>query len=547
MHHRAFALTTGLVAIVGLAAAGAHAQSQSRPPVEGFYAVTAFDAKSDGSTVNTAALQRAIDTASAAGGGTVFFPAGRYVSGTLVLKDHVTLWLDNGALLLASTDLADYPRHSPAYRSYSDTYVNQALLYAEGARHIGVVGQGIIDGRGGHPAFAIPAGEVGYLQRPYLIRFVSCQDVRVEGITLRDSPMWVQQYLACDRVNISGITVASNVNHNNDMLDIDGCHDVHVTGCTGDTGDDAITLKSTGERLCENVTISNCTVGSNCNGIKLGTETTGGFRNIAIANCTIRPSRFESVLYSHRNGSSGITLQIVDGGILENVTISNIAIRGTLSPLFIRLGNRARRHVPDAPPPGQGRLRNVVISNVVASGAGRLGSAITGLPDAMIENVTLRDIRLTLEGGGTADDARRQIEEKPDGYPECTMFGTLPAYGLFVRHVKGLVMDNVQVAFERPDRRPALVCLDVRDLRINGFRAEQTTDGAETMVMTDVVGALITGCVAPPQVPFISFVGRRTADIVLAGNVLGHEPPWRLAPEVDPRGILGEGNPRIEK
>lgn len=537
----------GIAAVLipaSLCMAQSSAPVTSRPAAVGVRSVLDHGAVGDGRTLNTAAIQKAIDAASAAGGGTVFFPAGQYVSGTIVLKDHVTLWLDNGSVLLASTDLADYPRHQIAYRSYTETYVNQALIFAEGAKSIGIVGRGVIDGRGGHANFSVARGEDGYLRRPYLIRFITCEDVHVEGITLRDSPMWVQHYLACDRVTITGITVTSNINHNNDMIDIDGCRDVHITGCTGDTGDDAITLKSTGERFCENVVVSNCTVGSNCNGIKMGTETTGGFRNITITNCAIRPSTYENVLYSHRGGSGGVVLQMVDGGTLENVTVSNIAIQGTLSPIFIRLGNRARKHFAEAPAPGQGKLRNVLISNVVAFGAGKLGCPITGLPDANIENVTLRDIRINTMGGGTLEDAGRVIAEKPDGYPECTMFGTLPAYGFFVRHVRGLTMDNVQVGFDKPDLRPALVFEDVHDLRLRSFRADAVGSQTDVMRMTDVVGAMIAGCTSPPtEGAFISLMGARTKGIFLAGNDLFHvKHPIRYGEGVTQSNVSQQAN-----
>lgn len=534
-------IVIGLVFATSVQAADAAA---SRPASTSPRTVIDYGAAGDGRTKDTVAIQRAIDAAAAAGGGTVVFPAGRYLSGTLVLKDHVTLGLENGAVLLGSTDLGDYPRHRPAYRSYTETYVNQALIYAENAQHVGLAGGGTIDGQGGHANFRVAPGEVGYLERPYLVRFINCRDVRVEGITLRDSPMWVQHYMACDRVTIRGITVASNVNHNNDMLDIDGCRDVHVSGCTGDTGDDAITLKSTGERLCENVVISDCTVGSNCNGIKMGTETTGGFRNITITNCAIRPSRSEDVLYSYRQGSGGIALQMVDGGILENVTISNIAIQGTLSPIFIRLGNRARRHIAEAPAPGQGKLRNVLISNVVATGAGKLGCPIAGLPDACIENVTLRDVRITAVGGGTLEDAERQVEERPADYPECTMFGTLPAYGFFIRHVRGLTLDNVQVGFDEADLRPALVCDDVQDLRINGFRAMVAEGATDVVSLAGVAHVLISGCIAPrTAATYLRLAGESSRAVFLTGSDLSRAAqPYRFTDGARPTSLSEAAN-----
>lgn len=486
------AMAAGADSDTTVAEKAADAASNAR----GWRSIAVFGAVGDGETVNTEAIQKAIDRTHAAGGGTVFFPAGKWVSGTLILKNNVTLHLDSGAVLLGSTNLDDYPRHKPAYRSYTDEYVEQALLYAENARDIAVVGRGTIDGRGGDPAFApTDKKDIAYLRRPYLIRFVSCRGVHVEGVTLRDSPMWTQHYLDCQDVTITRINVFGHVNLNNDMLDIDGCRNVRVTGCTGDCEDDAITLKSSGPALCENVTISDCVVSSHCNGFKMGTETTGGFRNITVTNLVVRPSAYPVKNYGRDRGSGGVVLLMVDGGVLENVTITNVVIEGTEAPIFLRLGNRARKHTPAAPAPGMGRMRNVIIGNLIATGASKQGSTITGLPGHAIENLTLRDIHISTLGGGTAEDAGRTIEEKPAGYPDSLMFGTVPAYGLFIRHVRGLTMDNVRLTHDAADARPAIVFDDVRDVLVRNLSAD-AEPGCDAMVLRDVRGALVTGCAA---------------------------------------------------
>jgi len=512
-----------------LVPAMASAADPASQPETPFYSAVAFGAHGDGTTRNTAVIQKAIDNASAAGGGTIYFPAGRYVTGTLVLKDHVTLHVDNGAVLLGSTDLADSPRHSPAFRSWSDRYVNMALVYAENARNIGIVGQGTIDGRGGDPAFAIPSGGNGYLQRPYVIRFVTCSHVRVQGITLRDSPMWMQQYLACDHVFVSGITVQNHVNANNDMIDIDGCTDFCMIGCIGDSDDDAITLKSTGRRASENVTISDCIVSSRCNAIKFGTESTGGFRNVSITNCAVRPSRGARFADAGRRpGLAGIALEIVDGGTLDRVTISNITIEGTTSPIFLRLGDRGRQYIPEAPRPPVGTFRNVILSNIVATGTGPMPSIVAGLPDHPIENVTLRDIKITFIGGGRPQDAGREVPEQPGEYPECKMFGMLPAYGLYCRHVNGLTLDNVRFGFDQPDRRTALVCDDVRNLTVSGLQAQLAESGGTVMFLKDTSRALIERCRAPrnPSGAFLQLAGASTAVSVIGNDLSAIGTPW---------------------
>ena len=413
--------------------------------------------------------------------------------------------------------------------------MRQALVYAEDAHHIGIVGRGIIDGQGADPVFApIPGKDNGYRRRPYLVRLVTCSDVHVEGITLRNSPMWTQQYLGCDKVTITNVTVEANINANNDMIDIDGCSNVRMTGCTADTDDDAITLKSTGPKPCENVTISDCVVGSHCSALKFGTESTGGFRNIAINNIVIRPSRFGLRGQHYPKGIGGIALELVDGGILENVTISNVVIEGTRAPIFLRLGNRARKHVPDAPAPGIGKLRNVIISNVVANGCEKIGCPIAGLPDHPIENVTLRDIRISMAGGGTADDASRDIAEKPGDYPECSMFGTLPAYGFYARHVKGLTLDNVQVTCEKPELRPILVCDDVRDLSVSRLRAQASETAESIIVLKNTSTAVITACVAPSSTgTFLTMLGDFSNVGLIGNDLTGTKTPWRY--KADPQ------------
>ena len=421
-------------------------------------------AAGDGLTKDTAAIQAAIDSAARAGGGVVTLSGGRFLSGTVLLRSGVTLRIEAGAALLASTDPADYPPHRPGVQSYTENYVCQSLIHAEGQEMIGVEGGGTIDVRGDAPAWRAQSPDTGYRRRPYLVRFVASSDVRVHGLTMLDSPMWTQHYLACERVRIEGLTVRGHVNNNNDMLDVDSCRDVIVTGCFGDTSDDAITLKATTTRPCENVVISNCVVSSHCNAIKCGTESNGGFRNIAISNCVVRPTRHVPAHSRRQPGIGGLSLELVDGGTMENVSVSNLAIEGTIAPIFLRLANRARPIAEGQPKPGPGRMRNITITGVTAMGASEQGSSITGLPGQCIENLVLRDIRIETAGGGTTQDAQRTIAEKPEEYPEPTMFGRLPASGLFIRHVDGLRIEGLDLRTVQPDARPPLVLEDVRRL-----------------------------------------------------------------------------------
>lgn len=475
-----------------------------------------FGAKPDGKTPATASIQKAIDACTANGGGTVYLPPGVFYSGTIFLKNNVTLWLESGCTLLGSGDLADYPENRTAVRSYTDNYVSKSLIAGENLENVAIRGRGTIDGNGGKYRWS------KYLTRPYVIRLVKCRNVLVEGVLLQNSPMWMQHYLACDRVTLRGLTVIDVGGANNDGVDIDACHDVIISDCNFDSDDDAITLKSTLNRACENVAITNCIAASRCNPIKMGTESNGGFKNITIANCTVARPHHTLDPDSKLRGLAGIALEIVDGGTLDRVTINNVAMTGVNVPIFLRLGNRARPFEKDGPKPGMGSFRNVIISNVIATGASKIGCSITGLPGFPIENVTLSNVNLAFDGDGGKESASRKIPELPEQYPESGMFGTLPAYGFYCRHVKGLKFDNLQLRTDKPDQRPALVCDDVESLSINGLDAETSSEAASLLRLTQVRGALIRGCRAPVGTGvFLKMEGESSERIVLAGNDLG--------------------------
>ncbi len=450
-----------MIALCALSACSQNvSQRSSTPPLahdETFFSVKDYGAIGDGIANDTCALRNTINVAASALKGMVVFPPGRYLSGGLILKNDVTLRLEAGATLLASTNVNDYPVITPAFRSYTNSNgACPSLIYGENLHEIGIVGEGVIDGQGA--AFAYGPG----LVRPRLLSFVTCRAVRVEGITLRDAPGWVQHYLACDDLTIHGIRVFSHANYNNDMMDVDCCRNVHISDCIGDTGDDGVTLKSTADRACENITITNCVLSSHCNAIKLGTESNGGFKNIAIRNCVVRPSKSDEIHHGTKGGLAGVALEMVDGGTLDGVTVSDVAISGVQSPLFLRLGDRARPFIEGGPKPGMGAFRNVVISNIVATDVSDIGCAIAGLPGHPIENLTLSNIRITFAGGGTKDQASATVPEKAEDSPECTMFGVLPAYGLYFRHVNGLKLTNVDLRCAKPDLRPAMIYDDVK-------------------------------------------------------------------------------------
>lgn len=418
-----------------------------------------FGAKNDTTQLSTQALQQAIDRCHEQGGGRVVVPAGQYKIGTIVLRSHVHLYLQRGTTLYGSTNLNDYlPQKSPYVSLRTQTTTIQ-LIYADNAHDMTIDGYGTIDGRGS--AFPKLSWNDEGITRPHLLRFIQCQDVVVKDITLRNAGCWMQHYLACDRVQISGIKVFNRNNYNNDALDLDGCRDVIVNDVIADSDDDAITLKSTSPRPCENITIQNCVVSSHCNGIKLGTESNGGFRNINITGCIVKPSNDQSSQFfghTSKRGTSAISLEIVDGGTLENVAVSNILVEGTESPIFVRLGNRARSYAEGVTVDRVGTLRGVFLSNIVVNGAGPTGCSITGMPGYPVENIYLSNIVINQQGG--CKRVEPPTDEKEKDYPEATMWGVLPAAGFFVNHARHVVFNNVEVNTSQPDERPIFLKLD---------------------------------------------------------------------------------------
>lgn len=434
-----------------------------------------FGALGDGKTVETKAIQKAIDACTKLGG-IVLFPAGTYVSGTIYFKDNVTLHLQKGATILGSTNLSDYPENLPGYTFFRKGVIKRALIHGDGNENIAIEGEGTIDGHGSAFLGPFPKGVSSYSVRPYVIWMVECKNVRIEGVKLQNSAFWMQHYLACENVYIHNIEVYNHSNKNNDMMDIDGCKDVVISDCLGDTDDDGITLKSTHERPNENITITNCILSSHCTAIKCGTESNTGFKNIIISNCVIRPSRDTVVIYGKPKGISGISLEVVDGAEMNGIHISNIVMDGVSVPLFIRLGNRARGYDKNLPKPEIGSIQNITISNITAFNVKTYGSSITGIPGHPVKNVLLENIRIFCEGGGTDKDALREIPEKETSYPEATMFGNLPSYGLFIRHAENITLKNIELYFETEELRPALYLEDIEHGKFLDIQADMNSN-----------------------------------------------------------------------
>ena len=461
----------------------------SRSPV---YDVKAYGATGAGKTADTGAINKAITAANAAGGGTVFFPAGTYVSGSIHLKSNVTLYLDSGAVIEASSDPEAYdaPEPNPAIDKYQDfghSHWRNSLIWGEGVENVSILGQGLINGK----ALTREADKrIGN-------KAISLKLSR--NVNIRDISMLLCGHFAILVTGVDNLTIDNiKIDTNRDGIDVDASRNVRISNVSVNSPwDDAIVLKASYGlgffRDTSNVTITNCLVsgydmgtlldgtyqrhaagapdrGGPTGRIKLGTESSGGFKNITISNCVFEYSR-------------GLALETVDGGGLEDVTISNITMRDVInSPIFLRLGRRMRS--PEGTPIGQ--LRRVNISDVVVYNAdARYSNLISGLPGHDIEDVKLNHIRILYAGGGTKEQAAIAVPEGETEYPEPYRFGTMPAYGFFIRHVNGIELNDVEVGFMKEDARPAFVLTDVKRADFNNVKAQRAPD-TPVFVLKDV-------------------------------------------------------------
>ena len=413
-----------------------------------------YDFVGDGVTLNTEALQRAIDECSQQGGGTISLPKGNYLTGTIFLKKGVTLHLEKDAVIVGNKQFDNYP----------EPHGRKALIFAEFADDIAITGEGQIDGNGSHWAFEDdPTG------RPMIIAFYDCKNVTVTGVKMKNPGFWAFRLTRCDGVIIQNVHLDGHANWNNDGMDIES-RNVTITDCVIDTEDDALCFKSGDPNfVVENITVENCKLSSNCNFIKFGTASAGGFRNVKVSNCILyKCSRslchtWEKYLPGVTNpitGISGIALEVVDGGFMDNILISDIRMEDVQTPVFIRLG---RRNTSDS-----SWLKDIIIENITASSESLIASSITGVPGLRVENVEFRNIFFKLKGGGKASDMKLDVPEVETAYPENRMFGVmLPAYGFYLRHADNIRFKNIFLQTSgTSDERPVFVADDVTNLEI---------------------------------------------------------------------------------
>ncbi len=425
---------------------------------------------------NALAIQTAIDVTAAAGGGRVLVPPGTFRSGTIRLRSRIELHLAAGAVLAGTGRAADVPAWFPTTGVETRRAFERRLVLAYDCEDVAITGCGTIDGRHGCRE-EIAQGE----SQPVNLHLIACRRVTVRDVRLRDAGSWMQQILCCDEVLVEGVHIVNHGNRTNDGLDIDGSHDIRIANCDIDSHDDALVFKSTGPRACRNIVVSNCVLRSNCHGIKFGTESIGGFENVQVANCLVSPSRYPDPMPGFPAGRPPITgcaLECTDGGTMRNIRLDGIIAEGVFAPIFIKLGNRhhtvAGYDDRDCTP---GRIEHVQIRGLVARGAGRFTSSVTGYPGHPIRDLQITDCDLSYAGGCPADAILDAVPENSDGYPEMNMFQKktgreLPAWGLFARHVDGLVLRDLRLRCETADAREPVRCEQVTGARYDGIAVD---------------------------------------------------------------------------
>jgi len=447
------------------------------------YNASLFGIKSNGTTLNTTSIQKAIDFVNENGGGRLVFYVGRYLTGTIHLKSNVTIQLEEGAILVGSLNPFDY--------EFKSNWT--ALIFAHDQRNIAITGKGVIDGRG----FQVATNLVELIhngvvkdplkydrpwegRRPMNIYFRGCSNVFISGITLKDPGSWNQTYDQCKNLKVDGITVDSKSYWNNDGIDIVDCDSVSVTNSYFDAADDGICLKShSPDFICQNVYIHNNTIRTSANGIKFGTASLGGFRNITIV---------KNLVYDTYR--SAITFAAVDGGLVENIVVDSLRSINTGNVIYLRIGERRAGK--------KGKMNNVKISNVYAevpatkpdAGYNYEGpvedmprnispSSIVGMPDAIIQNVTIKNVEIHYPGGGKSEFAKvgldelDKVPEMAASYPEFSQFKELPAWGFYVRHAKGVTFENVSLVCEKSDYRTAVVLDDAPGTRVKTLKVSE--------------------------------------------------------------------------
>jgi polygalacturonase len=540
-----------LVASLGVGAVTVNSRAASAGPSAStgdlgarVYNVRDHGAKGDGTTLDTAAVQAAIDACHNDKGGTVLVPAGTFVVGTLELKSNVTLHIAAQGTLLGSADGKQY--HGAATIPLSGEHTmgdgNVAIIFAANAQNIAIEGAGTIDGQGaqfhsaqrGEPS---PAGVSG-ARRPHHVIFYRCENAIIRDVFLRASAFQSIRICVCTRVKIDGIRIHSRVNGNNDGLHFISSQFVHVSNCDIQCQDDACALFGS----CKFVTVMNCTFSTRWSVFRFGT---GEAENITVSNCVI-------------SGTWGcpIKLRCDSRSRFENISFSNLVLKDVTGPISIGLGEQRSPATSNGSQSGPkpGIVRNISFHGIHAIVAkpqplpetdigshfnpGEIFSCIilNGANEGFLENISFDDVQITFPGGGTAEHGA--VRDVPKIANEYYSIGVPPAHGLYARHVRGLTLNNVRFNLASPDLRPAIVFDHVEDAAVNGLTVQGDAAAESTLRIGDSRDVLLSASrLATPAKVFLQVEGRSECITIDGGDIAKAKTPLALQAGVPAQAV----------
>jgi hypothetical protein len=472
-----------------------HAASTAKKASFPVFDVLEYGAKGDGKTVDTAAVQLAVDSCNRENGGVVLVPAGDFVVGTVQLTSNVTLHLGPGARLLGSGD----PTHYSAGRGVPPGNGNVVMLYAADSENVSIEGTGTIDGHGdlfytGRGDNTGPGGNraEGYVQRPHLLIFYRCRNLHVRDVFLTRSAYHCMRVLECRNVHLDGLRIHNRVNLNNDGFHLNSNTYVNISNCNVVCQDDACALFGSNRF----VTVTNCTFSTRWSIFRFGG---GEAEDISISNCVI-----------YETYGCPIKIRVGSGSRIENVSFANLIMRDVTGPISVGLDSSYHRGAGQSAAKPNGIVRNLLFSGIQATvvsqggqyadmpfrnnfrpGETRTCITLNGVNEDYLEGITLTDIHVTYGGGGTAEEARRDMPKIAGEYFEV---GTPPAYGVYARNVRGLSLNNVRLRLASPDLRPAVVFDHVEDAAVNGLSAAGDQEAHSVIRLVDTRDVLFSAC-----------------------------------------------------
>ncbi len=478
-----------------------------------FVNILDYGAIGDETTLNTRAIQAAVDAAAQGGGGTVFIPAGRFLTGPIMLRSNITLCLDAGAVVLGSPSPADYSVVEGRWEGL-DQKTYAPLIGGDDLINVTINGRGTIDGQGSvwwnlhrQKKLAHP--------RPQLIRFMRCSNVLVEGITALNSPSWTINPVRCENLTVDKVTIINPPDSpNTDGINPDSCRNMRISNCYISVGDDCITIKSGKESEgggrshllpSENITIANCTMAHGHGGVVIGSEMSGSVRRVVITNCVFTGTD-RGIRMKSRRGR---------GGVVEDIRVSNIIMDNVLCPLTMNLyyacgawGNKVnsdkRPHPVTEKTPC---FRNIHINGITARNVTVTAAYLYGLAEMPLENITLQDVDISM-----ALDAE-------GGFPEMAdEMEPMRRAGFFIRNIRGLALRHIRIEHQIG---PAVRLADAREVDISHFTAATPDAITSAFHFENVTDARIEGCRIPPGSPALLEVGGKASrHIHLANNNL---------------------------